>query len=119
MLELLELVLLAPQLGLDPVELGLDDRLPVAKHGDLAGELVELVVVARELGREHALAVLLLVELGLLCVEARLQVLGRGAAGAEQRRDREQGGARERWPQRVRGKFGCRLCHLLVACGVS
>ena len=58
-LSCVEALLLAVQPRLDAAELGDHDRLAVAQRRDLAGELVELVLVSRELGREHALAVAL------------------------------------------------------------
>ena len=97
--ELLEAVLLDPQSPLHPVELGLDDRLAVAEHGHLAGELAEPVLVSGELRREHSLAALLLAELRLLRLELRLQVLARGSTGDNEPDDtrQERGEPERRW----------------------
>jgi hypothetical protein len=94
--EEVELVALGSQPLLDPLELGLDDRLAVAQHRDLPGELVDLVVVAIELGREHALSLLLRLQLGLLLLEPRLQVLPGRSGGAQRRQHDEEDGAKRR-----------------------
>ena len=59
------------ELALDAVEVLLDDRLAVAEHRDLAGELVDLLGVLRDRLREHALLLLLLLKLGLASSRAR------------------------------------------------
>ena len=74
-------MLLGLKLGLRLVELLLDRGLAVAQRRDLAGELIDLRVVARDLGGQHALLLLGLIELGLLVVELGAQVRGRGATG--------------------------------------
>ena len=76
------------------------DRLAVAQHGNLAGELVETVVVTRELGREHPLPLLLGVELGALesSCDCKSWALGAPRPEAERKQDtreRERGRARE------------------------
>ena len=72
------------------IELGLDDRLAVAKHRDLARKLVHLVAVALELGGEHPL-LLLGVELAFLGVELGLQVLTAGGRHGEADGDQRAG----------------------------
>ena len=93
LLELLEVILGAVEAGLSAAQLADHDRLAVAQHRDLAGELVDLAVVVGELAREDPLLVLLLVELGLALLELGLQVLGAGGATEAEQGDqpREQG----------------------------
>src|SRR5918996_149109 len=65
----LKTMLLSAQARPDLLELLLDDRLAVAQRGDLAGDLVDALAVAGDIGREHALLLLDPVELGALGVE--------------------------------------------------
>ena len=81
---------LSGELGLGLIELLLDRRLARPQRRDLAGELVDLRVVARDLGRQDALLLLRVIELGLLGVELLVQVLG-GGAGDQREADHEGG----------------------------
>ena len=57
------------KLGLLLVELLLDDRLAVAQHRDLADQMVDLVAVLLDRGREDALAVMDVLEPVALLLE--------------------------------------------------
>ena len=77
----------AGRLGLEP-GLGLgellgDDGLAVAKRRDLACELVDLLRVPGELGREDALLRTHLLELGLLRVALRFERLAKGGPAGQ------------------------------------
>ena len=70
-----EVLALTVEPSLGAVEALLHDGLAGAQHRDLSGELVDVLGVARDLRREDSLAFARLIELGLLCVELRLEVL--------------------------------------------
>ena len=90
--QLIELDLVAVQLGLLFLQLLLDDRLAVAQHRDLADQLIDLIAVVLDRGREGALAVVHAVESVALVAELRLQVLaGRGGAEADGEQGRGRG----------------------------
>ncbi len=87
------------ELSFGLVELGLHRRLAVAQCGDLADQLVDLIVVALDLGAEDALLLLHLAERGLLLVELLLQGVGRRGDGEaeddHERREQREGRERE------------------------
>ena len=89
-----QVVLLGVELGLGLVELLLDGGLAGPQGRDLAGELVDLVVVAGDLGRQDALLLLRLIELGLLGVELASSGPRRGRARPARGRPRGRRGRR-------------------------